>query len=153
MFAPPVEANYHRRPRTHNRSLGALGLLSEPDHDAAVHVYGALCRPSPRCASLMVVELAILTNEEDAFVRRDALGYVALAALLEVVGSPRQGYVSTVRLLIDHDARDHDGPVVLCMRVSWAHLSGRHFDKRPVRAVGKIATGWRGVQFTVHAIR
>src|SRR5215471_14689291 len=68
MFAPPVEANYHRRPRTHNRSLGALGLLSEPDHDAAVHVYGALRRPSPRCASLMVVELAILTDEEDALV-------------------------------------------------------------------------------------
>ena len=70
-------------------------------------------------ASLVVVELAILTNEEVAFVRRDALGYVGLAALLEPIGSNRQGYISPVRRLIDHDARDHDGPVVVGMGVRW----------------------------------
>src|SRR5262249_58717337 len=105
------------------------------------------------CASLLVVELAILTNEEDAFARRDALGYVGFAALLEEIGSNRQGYISAVRSLIDHDSRDHYGPVVLCMLVSWAHVSGRHFDKRGVLSVGKIAKGWRGSQFTVHPIR
>src|SRR5262249_29336264 len=43
--------------------------------DAAVDVPegGALCRGSPRCASFTVVEFASLINEEDGFVRRDAL--------------------------------------------------------------------------------
>jgi hypothetical protein len=40
-----------------------------------------------RCASLTVVELTILINKEDASVRRDAFGYVGLAALLEEIGS------------------------------------------------------------------
>src|SRR5215469_1974216 len=52
--------------------------------------------------SLMVVELAILTNEEDASLSRDALGYVPLAALLEEVGASWQGDIRVVRLLIDH---------------------------------------------------
>src|SRR4029450_5164370 len=59
----------------------------------------------PRCASLVVVEFAILANEEDASARRDALGYLGLAARLEVTGSNRQGHITAGRLLIDHDAR------------------------------------------------
>ena len=103
--------------------------------------------------SLVVGELAILTNEEDASVRRKALSYVGLPALLEVIGSTRQGYVRGIRPLINQDARDHDGPVALAMRVRWAHVSGGQFDKCAVRPVGKIAIGCRGIQFTVHAIR
>jgi len=60
----------------------------------AAGVYGALCRASSRYASLMVVELADLSHEEDASVWRDALGYMGLAALLEVVGSNRHGDTS-----------------------------------------------------------
>src|SRR5262245_15044748 len=78
---------------------------------------------------------------------------MSLAALLEEIGSNRQGHISTIRRFINHHARDHDGPVVLCMSVRWAHVSGRHFDKCAVRAVSKIAIRWRGSQFTVHAIR
>src|SRR5262249_24845981 len=59
-------------------------------------------------------------------------GYVPLAALLEEVLASWQGDIGAVRLLIDHGSRDNDGPVVLlCMRVSWTHVSGRHFDKWP----------------------
>src|SRR5262245_59115427 len=102
--------------------------------------------------SLVVVELAILINEEDAFVRRDALGYVRLTALLEEIRSNRQGYIMAVRCLVDHDARDNNGPVVPCMDVRWAYISGRHFDKCAVRPVTKIAIGWRSIQLTVHSI-
>src|SRR5215469_613599 len=103
--------------------------------------------------SLTKVELAILTNEEDAFVRRDALGYVAFSVLLEVIGPGRQRYIGAVRFLIDHDAREHNGPVIVCMRVSRALVSGRHSDECAVWALAKIAVGWRGIQFTVRPIR
>ena len=63
------------------------------------------CRASAHVPhSLFVVELAVLADEKEAFVRRDALGDVMLTPLLEVIGASRQGYVNAVRLLIDHDA-------------------------------------------------
>src|SRR5262245_976506 len=90
------------------------------------HTYGRALTLTTPCASLVVVEFAILTNEENALGLRNAFGDVALAALLEIIGSNRQRYITAIRFLIDHDARDHDGPVVVRMRVRWAGVAGRH---------------------------
>src|SRR5262245_61390894 len=99
------------RPRTRRRCFR---------YGSAAEIMAALFAAAAALST--VVELAVLTDEEGASVRRDALRYVGLASLLEVVGASRQRYISTVRSLVDHGARDHDRPVVLGMRVGGAHV-------------------------------
>src|SRR5215472_18708190 len=53
-----------------------------------------------------VVELDVLADEEQTFVRQDAFGNVPLTALLKPVGTRRQGRILTSRLAVDHNTGD-----------------------------------------------
>src|SRR5262249_30971343 len=78
-----TEENHHSRVP----ARPSLRRPSEASRGFRTFTSRALRGSTSPCASLMVVELAVLTNEEDASLSRDALGNMPFAALLEMTSN------------------------------------------------------------------
>jgi len=92
----------------------------------------------PSCRKVCAINTAVHPDEEDAFVRRNALGHMRFAALLKPVRSDRQWHVCAADFGVHNHAGNDDCVVVLRMRVHFALKPRRHLYERTVRAVGHI---------------